>query len=283
LLEFASQLNVQLKLCRPRRGNEKGIVERRIRFIRDRFLSGRPLPTRERGTEELADFVKNIAHPMEHPDLRGRTVADCLEEERRHLLALPEPFPVTSELRPVAVNKTAFARFDTNNYSVPSRFAQQTIALRADDDNVWLVSGNEVVATHRRNWDKHQRVLIPEHHRDIWRDKPGAMPSGGMARLISVAPDIEPLFERWVVAERNVGNLVLQCLKILDLYTPEIFAAAVSEAVMGGTHDPGQIGIVCERLRRQENRPTPIAVPLGSHVPDRDVIPHNLEKYDGKQ
>jgi len=280
-LEFAANLHVQLRLCRPRKGNEKGIVERRNRFLRDRFLAGRPIPTPERGNQELLTFIEQNAHPMKHPDLPGKTVAACFEEERPRLLPLPVPFPVTAELRPVAVDKTAFARFDTNAYSVPSRYAQQTITLRADDDTVAFIAGEQVVAQHARSWDKHQRVVVPEHHRDIWRSKPGAMPSGGRATLLAIAPNIEPLFERWLKAERNVGSLVAQCLKILDLYTPEIFAAAVNETVERGNHDPGQIGIVCERLRRQADRPPPIDVPLGDHVPDRDVIPHDLEKYDG--
>ena len=40
LLDLAGAFRVQLRLCRPYRGNEKGRVERKIRFLRDRFLGG---------------------------------------------------------------------------------------------------------------------------------------------------------------------------------------------------------------------------------------------------
>ena len=39
LLELASAMRVELRLCHPYRGNEKGRVERKIRFVRQRLLA----------------------------------------------------------------------------------------------------------------------------------------------------------------------------------------------------------------------------------------------------
>jgi hypothetical protein len=41
--------------------------------------------------------------------------------------------------------------------------------------------------------------------------------------------------------------------------------------------------VLCEKHRRAAEHPVPIHVPLGSHVPDRDVIPHDLGGYDVKR
>ena len=56
----------------------------------------------------------------------------------------------------------------------------------------------------------------------------------------------------------------------------------MTAVIARGTHDVGAVAIVCEQLRRKANKPVPLDVVLGSHVPDRDVIPHSLEGYDGK-
>jgi hypothetical protein len=56
----------------------------------------------------------------------------------------------------------------------------------------------------------------------------------------------------------------------------------VTEILASGTHDPGAIAIVCERIRRAGQKPVPLDVRLGAHVRDRDVIPHSLEGYDEK-
>ena len=56
--------------------------------------------------------------------------------------------------------------------------------------------------------------------------------------------------------------------------------AAAREAIARGTHDPGALAVLCEERRRAADSPVPLDIDLGAHVPDRDVIPHDLESYD---
>jgi hypothetical protein len=41
--------------------------------------------------------------------------------------------------------------------------------------------------------------------------------------------------------------------------------------------------VLCEKHRRGMEAPLPMDVRLGAHVPDRDVIPHDLGGYDAKR
>lgn len=72
-------------------------------------------------------------------------------------------------------------------------------------------------------------------------------------------------------------------LKLLDLYGDNVLAQAVTEVIARGVSDPGAVAQVCEQLLRAAARPVPLDVALGDHVPDRDVIPHDLETYDAKR
>jgi transposase len=283
LLDLGSAFHVQLRLCGPYRGNEKGRVERKIRFLRERFLAGREIYGVEQGNKELQTFIAEIAHTQRHPNFTDRTVADCLTEERKRLLVLPDPLPATNVVEPVLIDKTAFARFDTNVYSVPPDYVEKTLTVVADDCTVRIVSGQTVVAEHRRSWGHRQKIEVPAHRAEILRRKRGAGPSAGKQRLQSVAPDIDVLIERWVDLGRNVGSMIAQTGKLLDLYGDEIFATAVAQTVERGTHDPGEIGVLCERHRRATERPIPIDIAIGDNVPDRDVIPHDLGGYDAKR
>jgi hypothetical protein len=38
--------------------------------------------------------------------------------------------------------------------------------------------------------------------------------------------------------------------------------------------------VLCEQRRRAHERPVPIDIVFGDHIPDRDVTPHDLESYD---
>jgi hypothetical protein len=94
---------------------------------------------------------------------------------------------------------------------------------------------------------------------------------------------MDVLLERRVDAGRNVGSVTARTTKLLDLYGQEVFAKAITETIERGTPDPGEVGVLCEKHRRAAEHPVPIHAPLGRHVPDRDVIPHDLGGYDVKR
>lgn len=72
--------------------------------------------------------------------------------------------------------------------------------------------------------------------------------------------------------------MIARTLKLLDLYGERVLGRAVDALLERGSHDLGALAVLCD----QEHRPRRIALPLelGAHVPDRDVIPHDLGDYD---
>lgn len=282
LLELSGTYCASLRLCAVRKANQKGRVERAIRYLRERFLAGRELRSIEQANRELMTFLDEVAHARPHPVLPGRTVAECLTEEKKRLLPLPKVPPCTDVVEPVPVDKTAFVRFDTNSYSVPPEHAEQTLTLAADDVTVRLLDGQREVARHVRCWGRRQRIEDMGHRQAVIEQKRGASDAKGQDRLRAAVPGIDALFARWVDSGRNVGSLTARTVVLLDRYGEDIVASAVNEVLARGTHDPGAVAVVCEQLRRASERPVPLDVQLGSHVRDRDVIPHALEGYDEK-
>ncbi len=71
----------------------------------------------------------------------------------------PPGAPATDTVMPINVDKTAFVRFDTNNYSVSPDYAEDTLTLAAADVTVRVLrGGGEEVARHARNWGRRQRI-----------------------------------------------------------------------------------------------------------------------------
>ncbi|MBX3227089.1 MAG: ATP-binding protein [Labilithrix sp.] len=50
---------------------------------------------------------------------------------------------------------------------------------------------------------------------------------------------------------------------------------AVADVLARGLHDPGALALRCEEARRNADRPIPVILELGAHVPDGNVIPHD--------
>ena len=218
LLDLAGRFHVQLRLCARRAPHQKGRVERIIRFLRERFLAGRSITGIEQGNRELTAFLAEIGNARPHPIFRERTIADCLAEERGRLLALPEPLPVTELVTPASIDKTAFAHFDANLYSVPPPYAEGTLTLVADDAWVRFLNGTDEVARHPRSWGRRQTIELAEHREELWRQRAAAAAQTGQGRLRVAIPGIDALFTRWVDSGRNVGSLTARTVKFLDLY-----------------------------------------------------------------
>jgi len=280
LLALAGQLHVAPRLCAVRKPQQKGRVERAIRYLRDRFFAARTIRDVERANAELLVFLETIANARPHPRWPERRVDQVLAEERTRLLQLPDPLPPTDLVQPVPVDKTAFLHFDLNRYSVPSTYADKTLTLVASDTTVRLLDGQEEVARHARSWGRRQVIEASEHRAELLERKRAAREAKGRDRLGAAIPGFDILLERWVEAGRNVGFMTAKASHLLDLYGVEILGAAAREAIARGTHDPGALAVLCEERRRAADTPVPIDIDLGAHVPDRDVIPHELETYD---
>lgn len=278
LLDLAAQMHVQPLLCRPQRPQDKGKVERAIRYLKDRFFAARSIHSVEQGNAQLAFFCDTIAQARPHPRWPDRTVADVLDDEKGKLLALPETLPETALVTPVLVDKTAAVQLDTNRYSVPPVYARKTLTLVADDLTVRLLDGAAEVARHERCWGRHQRLEHKSHLAQTLEVKAGARPAKGRDRLRAEVPGIERLIAQWVEAGRNVGSMIARTLRLLDAYGAASVSLAVSTMIERGTSDLGALAILCEQHRRRRAPPLPLQ--LGKHVHDRDVIPHDLGGYD---
>jgi transposase len=282
LLSVAGAYHVQPRLCAVGKGNEKGRIERQIRFLRDRFLAARLIPDIPTGNRELLTFLDTIAYPRPHPELRDRSVAQVLAEERRRLLPLPPVPPATHRLLPARVDKTASIRFDTNRYSVPARYAHSMLTLVVDDTTLRLLERGTEVARHPRCWGRHQNLELASHRDEILALKRAAHDLKGRDRLKALVPAIDDLYARWLDAGRHLGTMTTRALKLLDLYGETLFTQAVHEILDRGLHDPGALAQLLEQKRRAAQRRLPVDLTFADHVPDAEVIPHNLEDYDAR-
>ena len=278
LLSLCATLHVSPRLCGVRKPEQKGSVERAIRYLKERFFAARTIHSIDQGNAQLLAFIDEVTMDRPHPVQRSLSVAEVFEQEKPRLLPLPGAMPSVDLVRPVSVDKTATVRFDKNRYSVPPQQASKSLTLAASDTCVRLLDGTAVIAVHDRCWGTHQDVEDPNHRAELLKHKRAARDSKGRDRLRAQVPHIDELIARWVDDGKNIGSLVVRTLSLLDLYGPTILAAATDELLQRGGSDYGALSILCEK--RRGTKPVVLPLPLADHVRDRDVIPHDLGGYD---
>ena len=281
LVDLASALHVELLVCDPGAPNQKGTVERAIRYMKGRFFSARTIRDIEQGNRDLMVFLEDVGRARPHPRLPQQTVGDALEEEKPRLLALPAKMPSLEALKPAKVDSQAFVHLDTNRYSVPTTYALCTLTMATTDITVRLLDGEREVASHPRCWGRKQVFEQREHREELLAERRAARAVKGRDRLRVEVPDIDVLLERWLERDFNLGSMVARTIQLLDLYGGRVLRAATADMIDGDLVDFGALAVRCEKHHHDEGGPPPaIALDLAPHVNERDVIPHDLGGYD---
>jgi transposase len=119
LLELSAHYHFAPQPCQVRAGNQKGRVERAIRYVRDSFWAGRTFTTLAECNRQALAWRDQIAHQRRWPGEDGRTVEQVFAEEQPRLLPAPlHPFS-SDRIETVRSHKTIYVRFDLNDYSIP--------------------------------------------------------------------------------------------------------------------------------------------------------------------
>ena len=282
LLELAGHYHFLPRPCAVARGNEKGRVERQIRFLRDRFFAARSF----RDIDDLnAQFLKwrtDWAHARPCPGDPDKTVALALEEERPRLLPLPEhPFECT-HIEAKSSGKTPYLRFDRNDYSIPPDFVRKPLTLVASHDTVRILDGSVEIASHPRCYDRGRDIEDPRHIEALVAMKRAGRAPKGRDRLLEQLPHAEVFFQRLLEHEVPLAQATGQMRRLVDEYGPADTDAALDRALERQTPSLSSVALWLEQQRR--SHPSLPRVPI--ELPDRPgvrqlaVTPHNLETYD---
>ncbi len=282
LLELCAHYHFEPRPCRPRRGNEKGRVERAIRYVRESFFAARPFTTLEDFNRQARAWRDDIAHLRPWPGNAERCVAEVLDEEREHLLSLPvHPFE-TDQLLPIRSGKTIYVRFDLNDYSIPHTAIQRPLTLLAADTEVRILDGHTEIARHRRSYDKRQRITDPKHQQALLELKRKALGATPNSRLLAVVPEIETLLQAALARGELVGAQTAELSHLLDDYGPAELRAAVREALERETPRASSVAYLLHRRHRRRllRPPLPVRLTQRPELEDLHIQPHDPEVYD---
>lgn len=280
LLQTTSELNVEPRLCGVRRPQQKGKVERAIRYLKDRFFSARKVHSIAEGNEALLEWIETIANKRQHPIHPEKTVAECLQAERQVLLSTPAIMPDEAHVIPIAIDARARLQFDTNVYSAPARYAATTQQLVVYQEKIALMVGSAVVAEHVRCWGRRQLIENPVHIERTLARKSGAHEPTERAQLVRQIPAIAELFQLWLRHGEPLQKRVKQCAMLVQAHGVQIVAESVAQMLAQHIQDIGALNKLCEKQRRlRPQKPTP-QVRIAAHVQDGLVVPHALESYD---
>jgi transposase len=272
-LEFSRHYNLEIRLCNPGAGNEKGRVERAIRTLRETFFN----------TMEKYSSLKALNHALhEWVHNKNQTVhraterrpAELLQEET--LRTLPEkPWNNVLIHLPVKTTKTAMMVFDTNSYSIPDYLVGKSLSIHATPDTVMIYDGAKRVASHPRSFDRGRQFINPLH-----RSYGKLCGKAKMERIHAVIKALHPTLSDFLdknqACAEDSQKTAYEIFKLMKSHSRGMLTSIASECL---TKKSPRLRTFLSYLHREPIETEPVQ-PQKGELLNISYKPRGLEAYD---
>jgi transposase len=233
--ELISAFLFEVAFAAPRKGNEKGSVERKVGTLRRSLMV--PVP-------KAASFEELNAMFLERATLEKERSKNFREDASLFLpLADYEPCKLVS----CQADKTSFVRFEGNSYSVPTKYAHRSLLVKATPFEVRILHSKEEIAVHPRCFEKGRYITDISHYLDLLERKPRSVKTA-LPVLNAGLPDSFELFRRRTQDGTGVGDRrFIGVLKLAVEYGVDRVGGTLSLAAALGITEPRDIRLLVAR------------------------------------
>jgi transposase len=267
--KFNAYYNFTSRFCNPGEGHEKGGVEGLVGYARRNYMV--PVPE-AKSIEDLNRKVLRdcMAYGTHRISGKDKTVNELYEQEKTHLLALPDIKFSNLQTTRCKSDKYSTVIIDKNRYSVPAEYAylQLSAVLKVNDIDIYY--SNKKIAEHTRLYDVNKWSLDPFHYLDLIKQRPQSFTT---ARPIKQWRKILPacydqLFDRFCNSKGNTKGIkeFINVLFLHKKYKSQDIIKAIEKAL--STHVSCSDSVL-QILINSLEKPINIFAPLQ----DREVFP----------
>lgn len=275
--ELQSHYLFEDRFGRPGKGNDKGKVEGLIGLARRNFLV--PIP-RVESFEALNAKLEAGCRKRLAVRLRGHgeTIGERLERDRVAFLPLPPSAYEACDKRPGRVSSLSLVRYRDNDYSVPVAYGHREVLVRGYVHHVVVSCGAEVIARHRRSYEREDLIFDPLHYLPLLEQKIGALDQA--APLVGwQLPEAFATLRRLMEARMGKAGKreYVQVLRLLESFEIDEVHAGVRQALRLGAigFDAVKHLVLC----RIERRPPRLDLEVYPYLPKAHVETTSARAY----
>lgn len=261
--------------CNVASGWEKGVVEKNVQDSRRRIWLDAQSQRFGSFTELnawLGERCRSLWDELHHPEYKELSVAEMLEQERTQMMPVPTPFDGYVE-KAARVSSTCLISVQRNRYSVPCELTGQWVSTRLYPNQVCVVSGDAVVASHDRLTERDHIRYDWQHYIPLVERKPGALRNG--APFADMPAQLQKLREGLM---RHAGGdkIMAQVLAAVPPAGLDAVLVAVELVIESGALSAEHVLNVIARLNAS---PPPASVETSLQL--KEPPQANTVRYDG--
>lgn len=232
--ELQSHYLFDAKFGRPGKGNDKGNVEGLVGYARRNFMV--PVP-RVSSWEELNQHLLEECQKRRQKIVRGESesIAERFKRDREQLLSLPAAPYEACQKHPTRASSQALVRYKTNDYSVPVACAHRPVVVKAYVWEVVIGCGSEMVARHRRSYQREEMIFDPLHYLPLLEQKTRALDQAAPLAGWQLPEQFRELRRQMEARLDKRGRReYVQVLRLLEVFSLTEVQTAVQQALSLG-------------------------------------------------
>lgn len=278
-LDFAQHWGFRIKACSPRQPQQKGRVEAAVAYVKGNFLNGLQLHSLESLNQQAQLWLKTVANVRIHTHTRRAPEELFLEEIPKLRPLHPEAYEACQYLN-VSANNRARVIFETNRYSVPPRCASQRLVLKVYPDRLLIFDiRNQTVAVHRRVYDRHQEVELPEHLAALEAQRKQGRHQQQWVRFVNLSPVAEAYYRALEPRRENPRYQLLKILALAEHYGVEAVDRALRDAQALEAYGSEYIANLLHQRSRPLAEPGVLHLTRASDQLELELPPPDLSIY----
>ena len=267
------------EFCNPASGWEKGQIEKAVLDARHGLWYDAPnFASLQELNHWLEQRCQTLWQETAHPEIKVRSLAECLDDELGEMMPVPIAFDGFVE-HSKRVSSTCLITFEHNRYSVPASFANRTISLRVYPARLVIVAEAHVVAEHVRVFNREKstpgRTIYDwRHYLSVVQRKPGALRNGAP---FTTLPDSFRLLQTKLLKHLGGDREMADILALVLLHDEALVEQAITKALELGEPSKEHVLNCLSRLEQPE-RPRELVPPPALKLVNEPLA--NTARYD---
>ena len=281
-LDFSRHWGFEISACNVRSGNEKGRVENGVGYVKKNFLYGLELTDLAAVQAAGTLWMETVANVRIHESTHERPM-DRFEQERTLLKPLnPNGFDLARIVR-VRANKQFRVALDSNHYSVPAKFANQHVILKAYDDRLCIYADDKLIARHVRCMDRHQDIEDPQHPKELLQQRRSAREQRLLVQFQAISPRAQVYREGLEATRVDARAHLRRIVALVEMHGKESVARALDDGLELKAFSAEYIAHMLAARRRIGTEPGALQLTRAADLLELELPQPDLSIYDHDQ
>jgi len=277
-LDFSRHYGFDISACNVRKGNEKGIVESGVGYVKKNFLNGLDIQDFSHLNAACRNWLGNIANARIHGETK-KIPAEMLTQDLPHLQALaihPYDISTVSQVRASSQFRVAL---DSNRYSVPAEYAGAALTMKTFPDRICLYHEDKLLARHIRCYDRNRDIENPDHPKALLAKRRKAKTQMIYKRFLSLSPRAHEYYEALAEKRFNPAAHIHRIVALSEIYTCEAVERAMDDAFVFRAFSAEYIANILEQKNRVVEKTGVLHLTRASDLLDLEIAKPDMSLY----